>query len=265
MSRIELKFAELAKKNQKALVAYVMVGYPDDKSTIKVIQGLVKGGVDIIELGFPFSDPMADGPVIQNAATISLNNGTKLTKFFALISEIRRYTDIPLIIMTYTNILYHQNYEKFISKAKRAGIDGIILPDMSVEESSDYLKYARDIDSIFLASPNTSKERFQKLIKISSGFLYLVAVYGTTGSQSKINNYTIRAIKKAQSFSKGKLPIGVGFGISTPDDVKNYIKHGADAVIVGSAFLNLIKDTPYNKLEGVIESFTKSLKKETIL
>lgn len=266
MSRIKEKFADLEAKNQKALISYIMAGFPNEKATMSTIRGLVKGGVDIIELGFPFSDPLADGPVIQNASTISLEKGTKITKFFNLVKKIRKETDIPLILMTYTNILYHRGYSKFIADAKKAGIDGFILPDMSVEESKEYLQAAKNnADTIFLISPNTSKTRIQKISKASSGFLYLVAVFGTTGVKTGIKKYTIDAIKEVKKQTKGKIPIGVGFGVSTPDDVKKYIKAGADAVIVGSAFLKLIEKTSQNQLESKIASFTKSLKKQTIL
>jgi len=266
MTRIKEKFAELEAKNQKALISYIMAGFPNEKSTISTVRGLVKGGADIIELGFPFSDPLADGPVIQNASTISLGKGTKIAKFFTLVKKIRKETDIPLILMTYTNILYHQGYAKFISEAKKAGIDGFILPDMSIEESREYLKAAKsNTDTIFLISPNTSKTRIQKIAKVSSGFLYLVAVFGTTGIKSGIKKYTLDAIKQVKKQTKGKIPIGIGFGVSTPDDVKKYIKAGADAVIVGSAYLKLIEKTPQKQLESKIASFTKSLKKQTIL
>ena len=266
MSRIKEKFAEIEAKNQKALISYIMVGFPNEKATIATVKGLVKGGVDIIELGFPFSDPLADGPIIQNASTVSLEKGTKINKFFNIVKKIRKETDVPLVLMTYTNILYHKGYSKFISDATKAGIDGFILPDMSIEESKEYLHAAKNkADTIFLISPNTSKARIQKIAKASSGFLYLVAVYGTTGVKTKIKNYTLKAIKEVKKQTKGKIPIGVGFGVSTPEDIKKYIKVGADAVIVGSAYLKLIEKTPQNKLESKISAFTKSLKKQTIL
>jgi len=266
MTRIKEKFAELEAKNQKALISYIMAGFPNEKATLSTVRGLVKGGVDIIELGFPFSDPLADGPVIQNASTVSLEKGTKIAKFFTLVKKIRKETDIPLILMTYTNILYHQGYAKFISEAKKAGIDGFILPDMSIEESKEYLQSAKNkADTIFLISPNTSKTRIQKIARSSSGFLYLVAVFGTTGVKSGIKKYTLDAIKQVKKQTKGKIPIGIGFGVSTPEDVKKYIKAGADAVIVGSAYLKLIEKTPQTQLEKKIASFTKSLKKQTIL
>lgn len=266
MSKIKEKFVELEKKNQKALISYIMAGFPNEKATISTVRGLVKGGVDIIELGFPFSDPLADGPVIQNASTISLAKGTKINNFFTLVKKIRKETDIPLVLMTYTNILYHKGYSKFIKDAKKVGIDGFILPDMSIEESKEYIDAAKNnMDTIFLVSPNTTKKRIEKISKISTGFLYLVAVFGTTGINTGIKNYTLKAIKDIKKQTKGKIPIGVGFGVSTPEDVKRYISTGADAVIVGSAYLKLIEKTPQNKLESKIALFTKNLKKHTIL
>jgi len=264
MSRIKEKFSELADKNEKALISYIMVGFPNERATLYAVKGLVKGGADIIELGFPFSDPLADGPVIQNASTVSLEKGTKITKFFQLVKKIRNLTDTPLVLMTYTNILYNKGYSNFISEAKKAGIDGFILPDMSIEESKEYLKAAKgNTDTIFLISPNTTKERVKEIAKVTSGFLYLVAVYGTTGVKTGIKNYTLKAIKDVKKQTQDKIPIGVGFGVSTPEDVKKYISVGADAVIVGSAFLKLLEQTPLNQIEKKITSFTKSLKKQT--
>ena len=212
MSKIQNKFSELKSKKEKALIAYIMVGFPNETGTMSAIRGLIKGGADIIELGFPFSDPIADGPVIQNASTISLSKGTKLQQFFKIIKKIRKETNIPLILMTYTNILYHQGYNEFMKNAKKAGIDGLILPDMSVEESNNYLDAAKrnKMDTIFLISPNTSKERIKKILKATSGFLYLVSIFGTTGMRTKIQQYTIDAIKKTKKIVNKKIPIGIG-------------------------------------------------------
>ncbi len=264
MSRIKEKFNELKSKKEKALVSYIMVGYPSESATLSAIRGLVKGGADIIELGFPFSDPIADGPVIQKASTGSLNNGIKIEKFFKLVKKIRSETNIPLILMTYTNILYKQGYQKFIKTAKNAGIDGLILPDMAIEESKGYLLAAKKqkMDTIFLVSPNTQKNRLSKIAKATSGFLYMVAVFGTTGIQTKIHQYTIDALKSTKRTVKN-VPVGVGFGISNEKDVKKYVSVGADAVIVGSANIKIMENTPKSKLEGTIFRFTKKLKRQT--
>ena len=266
MSKIKNKFLELKSKNQKALIAYVVVGYPNENETLSAIRGLVKGGADIIELGLPFSDPLADGPVIQNASHIALQNGINLSKFLRLVKKIRKETGLPLVLMTYTNLLYKQGYDKFIAVAKKAGIDGFILPDMAIEEAGEYLKAIRKnkADSIFLISPNTSHKRIKKIVSASSGFLYLVSVFGTTGKQQKVQQYTIDAIKNTKKLVNGKIPIGVGFGVSTPQQVKFFIQKGADAVIVGSAFLRLIEKVPPKKIESEISKFTRGLKVATI-
>lgn len=242
-----------------------MVGYPTYKDTISAVRGLIAGGADIIELGFPFSDPLADGPVIQHASTISLEKGTKMAQFLSLVKQIRKESQIPLVLMTYTNILYNKGYEKFFKMAHDAGLDGIITPDMTVEESKEYLRAAKrhHLDTIFLVSPNTSKSRLQEIVRQTTGFLYLVAVFGTTGVQNKIQSYTISALKETKKIAKGKVPVGIGFGISTPDDIKSYVKHGADAAIVGSALIKIIEKTPSAKIQDTVAKFTKNLKSAT--
>ena len=265
MSKIKNKFLQLKKKKERALIAYIMAGFPNEKTTMSAVKGLVKGGADIIEIGYPFSDPIADGPVIQNASTVSLNYGTKLDKFFQIIKKIRKETDIPLVLMTYTNILYKKGFDKFMQKAKSVGIDGFILPDMSIEESKAYLAAARKnhLDTIFLISPNTTTERIKKILKDTSGFLYLVSIFGTTGMQTKIQKYTVDAIKKTKKIVNKRIHIGIGFGVNTPNDARKFLSLGVDAIIVGSAFLRLIERTPSSKIESKITAFTKNLKNTT--
>lgn len=267
MSKIKDKFLELKSKNQKALIVYIMAGYPNESGTLSAIRGLVKGGADIIELGFPFSDPLADGPVIQNASYVALQKGINLPRFLNLVKKIRKETRLPLVLMTYTNLLYKLGYDRFISSAKKAGIDGFIIPDMSIDEAKDYLKaiHKNKVDAIFLVSPNTGPKRLQKIISSSSGFLYLVSVYGTTGKQEKIQQYTITAIKNTKKVTSKRIPLGVGFGVNNPNQAKFILKNGADAIIVGSAFVRLIEKSQPPEIEHNIETFTKNLKKATIL
>ena len=268
MSRIQDKFSELKAKNQKALIAYAMAGYPSDKETISIVRGLVNGGADIIEIGLPFSDPLADGPVIQNASFKALQKGMNFERFLNIVQKIRKETDIPLVLMTYANILYNKGYDKFIPIIKKAGIDGIILPDMSMEESDQYLKviHKNNMDAIFLISPNTSEDRIRKIASISSGFVYLVSVYGTTGgTQQQFQQYTLDAIKNAKKILDKKLPLGVGFGVNNAEQARSILQAGADAIIVASAFLRLVDKIPQIKIQSKIASFAKSLKKTTIL
>lgn len=264
-SRIRAKFEDLESKNEKALITYMMVGYPRASSSLPVLRGLIRGGADIIELGFPFSDPLADGSVIQNASAASLENKTKLRDLFSLVRKIRKESDVPLVLMTYTNILYHQGYDGFFEMAKKSGIDGVITPDMTIEESRQYSSAARKhgIDTIFLVSPNTSSSRLKQIISNTTGFLYLVAVFGTTGVQNKIQKYTIDALRNTKKAAGGKVPVGIGFGVSTPADVGNYVKNGADAVIVGSALIKAMEQAHAGKMEQTIYEFTKRLKNAT--
>lgn len=265
MSKIQNKFKKLSSQKEKGLIAYIMLGYPNLKDSISAIHGLVKGGADIIEIGIPFSDPIADGPIIQNASNVSLKNKITIEKLFRVIKKISMDSEVPLVLMTYANILFKKGYGNFMNAAKKAGISGLILPDMSVEESNNYLNAAKqnNMDTIFLISPNTTNKRIKKIANKSSGFLYLVSVYGTTGVHSKIQKYSLEAIKKTKKIINGKIPLGVGFGISNAKDARKVLASGADAIIVGSAFLKLIEKTPPNQIESKIASFTKSLKQVT--
>ncbi|MGQ0637747.1 MAG: tryptophan synthase subunit alpha [Nitrososphaerota archaeon] len=265
MSKIQDKFLELKSKNQKALIAYLVAGYPNESGTLSAVRGLVKGGADIIELGLPFSDPLADGPVIQNASHLALKKGINFRKFISLIKKIKKKTSIPLVLMTYSNLLFKFGFDKFIKTTKEAGIDGFILPDMSVDEAKDYLIAARKYhaDTIFLVSPNTEKERMKRIANSSSGFLYIVSHYGVTGQQQKTQQHIRDVILNTKKIVHKKIPIGIGFGISNPRQIRNFVKMGVDAVIIGSAFLRLIDGLPADKIENQVMSFTKSLKNAT--
>lgn len=270
--RIAERFKDLDSKGEKALISYVMSGFPTERSSVAAIRGLIEGGADIIELGFPFSDPLADGPAIQHASTTSLKGGATLDGFLRMAKRIRQKTETPLILMTYTNILYNVGYDKAVSQIVDSGIDGIILPDMSVDESASYIKAAQErVDTIFLTSPNTPADRLQRIAKISSGFLYMVAVYGTTGVRapktkggSAIAKYALDAVRRTKIVTNQfGIPLGVGFGVSTPRDVKKYVDVGADAVIVGSAYTHIIREAPRNEIENRVATFTRQLKLKT--
>ena len=266
MSRIKDKFLELNAKNQKALIAYAMAGFPSDRETIAMVRSLVKGGADIIEIGLPFSDPLADGPVIQNASFHALQKGMNFKKFLRIVKKVRQETEIPLVLMTYSNLLYSQGYEKVIPAIKKAGIDGIILPDMSIEEAGHYLdvmlKY--ELDPIFLISPNTSKERIEKIAKATSGFVYLVSTYGITGgTMQQFQRYTMEAIKNAKKILGDKTPLVVGFGINNPDQARSILQMGADGIVVASAFLRLIANPRGFGTRNKLVAFAKSLKSAT--
>ena len=265
-NRIEKKFCELKLKKQTGLICYIVGGYPDTKTSDKVISSIVDGGADIIEIGIPFSDPIADGPIIQEASFKALQNGINPDICLSLIRRTRkRYPDIPILIMTYSNILHKKGFKKFMEIAKDAGTDGFILPDMTLEESKDYLEYSKELGlaSVFLVAPNTSNLRIKKTLNVSTGFVYVVSVYGTTGMRNSFNKYTLTAIKNIKKLSSNRNNISVGFGISTPDHIRLMSNYGADAVIVGSAIIQMINDNKDNnipRLQHELKKYVKLLK-----
>lgn len=265
-NRISEKFAELAERGERAFICYVVAGYPDIDTSHKVIDALVKGGADIIEIGIPFSDPIADGPTIQAASHIALEHGITPEKALQLARAVRKkYPKLPLLAMTYFNILLHPGIEKFMLQAKASGIDGFILPDVPVEEAEEYSAIASKLGlvTVFLASPNTSPVRLQKIVNSSSGFLYLVSVYGITGARKSFEDYTLNAIRNVKKVAEGKIPVAVGFGISTPEHVRFMIQAGADAIIVGSAIIDRIARSHSKKvlLLSNLKNFARSMKK----
>jgi tryptophan synthase alpha chain len=263
-NRITEKFGELRSRDECAFVCYVVAGYPNVKASEQTIDALVKGGADIIEIGIPFSDPIADGPTIQAASNAALNHGITPEKALELAKTIRKkYSALPMVVMTYSNILVHAGVEKFMSQAKSCGIDGFILPDMPVEEADAYSEAASKLGlaTIFLASPNTSGERLKKIVKSTSGFLYLVSVFGITGSRKSFEDYTINAVQDTKRIAGDKVPVAVGFGISTPAHARFMIGAGADAIIVGSAIVDMIGKSSGKKLLSELQKFASSMKK----
>ena len=272
-NRIHRKFNELKSKNEKALICYVVAGYPDMMSSEHIITSLINGGADIIEIGIPFSDPIADGSTIQDAIQNSLRSGTTPDMCLELASKIRKtFPNIPLLIMTYSNILYRKGYIQFAKKAKESGIDGFIIPDIPIEESKEYLKIMQSIglSTIFLVSPNTAGKRLKMISRICTGFLYAISIYGTTGERQGFDEYTIESIKRVKKVTSAaaaadELPLAVGFGISNPSHVKYMIDAGADAVIIGSAIIKKIqeienKDTLFNILNRFAYELKNSCK-----
>ena len=264
-NRIEKKFHQLKARKQKGLICYVMGGYPNPIACEKIISAIVEGGADIIEIGIPFSDPIADGPVIQEAAFKALKKGVTPQMCLNLIKKTRkRYPELPIVIMTYSNILEKNGFRKFMEMAKEAGTDGFILPDMTIDESENYLQYSKDLGlaSIFLVAPNTSNLRIKNTLAVSTGFVYVVSVYGTTGMRNSFNKYTLTAVKNIKKLGSKK-NISVGFGISTPQHVKLMSNNGADAVIVGSAIVKMIdgnKGDSIIQLQDNLRNYVKSLK-----
>jgi len=243
MSAITKVFEKLKIKKEGALIGYITAGDPTPTSTPLIAEALIEGGVDILELGLPFSDPIADGPTIQAASLRALNAGTKPKMVLELAREIKRKHDVPIVIMTYYNPVFRLGLEKFFSLAKDCLVDGLIVPDLPVEEAGDYRKAAGacGVDTIFLAAPSTSTERLRRIVACSSGFLYLVSHFGVTGEQEQLEDSTIHLIERVLPYTAGRVPLAVGFGISKPAHVRSIVEAGADAVIVGSAFVKVVQ------------------------
>ncbi|MFH1288273.1 MAG: tryptophan synthase subunit alpha [bacterium] len=239
MKRIEQRFNTLKSNNQKAFIAYIMAGDPDLHATEELIFELERQGVDLIELGVPFSDPLADGPTIQAAGQRALAGGTTLPKILELVSRIRNQVGIPIILMSYFNPIYHYGAVDFFHDAKIKGVDGLIIPDLALEESEEAANLAKrnGIDLIFLIAPTSSLERIKKISSVSEGFIYYVSLTGVTGARENLADEVGKCVDKIKKFT-GK-PVCVGFGVSTPEQVKNILKF-SDGVIVGSAIVRLI-------------------------
>ena len=267
MNAIIEAFQKAKAKGNGALVGYIMAGDPKPELTPKIADALIKGGVDVLELGLPFSDPIADGPTIQAASVRALAAGTTPAKALKIAEQIRQSYNVPIVIMTYYNPVFRIGLEKFFNLAKKSMVDGVIVPDLPVEEATDYVKVANKsgIDSIFLAAPSTSNERLADIVECSSGFLYLVSHFGVTGAQSVVEDSTIQLVKRVLPFTSGKIPLAVGFGVSKPEHVARIIGAGADGVIVGSTFINIIKKYQKNvgRLLKELQATAFDLKKAT--
>ncbi len=268
MTGISETFDRLTEKREGALIAYLTVGYPDTKKTPRLIGALLEGGTDIIELGIPFSDPIADGPVIQNAVSRSLASGARPLDALDVARTVREKYDTPLVLMTYFNPVFRVGLPKFLKLAKDSGISGIIVPDLPVEESGDYKKecVVAGIDTIFLASPSTEPSRLKQILAHTSGYLYLISLYGVTGVRSTVSDSALTLIKRYSDMVAGSVPLAVGFGISKPDHVRQMIKAGADGAIVGSAFIETITENSRNMSRAAkkLENMAKAMKKATI-
>jgi len=258
MSNISSTFDRLRKNSEGALIAYVTGGDPSPKYTPKIVKALVEGGVDIVEIGIPFSDPIADGPVIQASDVRALSAGTTPTTVLNIVRELKKTIETPIVLLTYYNIIFRKGVGRFLEEASKSSVDGIIVADLPVEEASEYKEYAEEngIDTIFLAAPSTSSERLEKIVSMTSGFLYLISVFGVTGMRDHVAQLTIQTLKRIRQYTANKIPLAVGFGISKPDHVRTIISYGAEGTIVGSAFVKIIEENQ-NDLPILLERLTK--------
>lgn len=246
MSNIKKAF-----ENGKAFIPFITCGYPDLDTTESIIREMVENGADLIELGIPFSDPTAEGPVIQGASIKALANGVTTDKVFDMVRKLRCDINIPMVVMTYANVVFSYGAEKFISICAEIGIDGMILPDLPFEEKEEFQPICREygVDLISMIAP-TSKERIAMIAKEAEGFLYLVSSLGVTGMRSQITTDLDAMVKVVREYTD--IPCAVGFGISTPEQAKKMAEL-SDGVIVGSAIIKVISEHENNAVKAVGE------------
>ncbi|MHB1275035.1 MAG: tryptophan synthase subunit alpha [Candidatus Humimicrobiaceae bacterium] len=239
---IKRKFEELKIRNRKGFIPFVTCGYPNLEDYIKLVNALDKNGADIVEIGIPFSDPLADGPIIQSTSKIALDGGINTDMVFHSVSEIRDKSSVPIVLMTYFNTIYKYGIEKFLYNASVSGVNGLIIPDLPMEEFLNYRDYFEDspINNILLAALTSGEERLRKISSLSEGFLYCVSVKGVTGVRNSVNPDIVEFLKKLKDITD--IPLALGFGISTIEQI-NEIKAYCDAIIMGSKILSLLLDS----------------------
>ena len=251
---IEKKFRELGNRAEGVIVAYLMGHDPDPKAFVADAESLIEGGADILEVGIPFSDPVADGPVIQAAGTRALFAGATPRKIIDTVGELSSQYTTPFVILTYYNPILAMGIEQFMKNASDNGVNGVVVPDLPMEEGDRFRDTAlkHNIDSIYLAAPNTSEKRLVGILEKSRGFVYLVSLYGVTGPRDTLSPQALETVKKVKSLAKGVIPISAGFGISQPQHVSSLLRAGADGAIVGSALVRTVaehlddpRETPY--------------------
>lgn len=242
MNRIDQKFKALRAEGKKALIVYLTCGYPDLRTTEKLVLELEKRGVDIVELGIPFSDPLADGPTIQEASGYALKkHKVNLPAIFSLVSRIRKISRIPLCLMGYYNPIFSYGQVRFVNEAKSTGVDGVIIPDLPPEEDKWLMSLAQkaDLKTVFFLSPTSSAKRMQYISKVSTGFIYYVSLTGVTGERKVVAPDLKQNIKAIKRYAQK--PLCVGFGISAPGHIREVFKI-CDGAIVGSAVIRAIRD-----------------------
>ena len=258
-SRIDNKFRELRERSAKGLVVYLTAGDPTLEATGKILGALDRAGADVIELGVPFSDPLADGPVIQRASERALRGGTSVRKILELLPRWREAVRAPMILFTYYNPILRYGVEDFSRDAARAGIDGALVVDLTPEESSDYIAAMRrrNLDTIFLAAPTSTDERLARIAEHSTGFLYLISRTGVTGERQQVSSSLRPLVARVRKVTR--LPLALGFGISNPEQVRE-VQSLVEAAVVGSALVHAIEDHYATEGEGGIEKFVRWLK-----
>lgn len=260
MSRIQARFEELRKAKRKALIPYITAGDPHPSLTVPLMRGLVEAGADILELGVPFSDPMADGPVVQRAGERALKHGVGLPDVLGLVGKFRQADRAtPVVLMGYANPIEAMGMENFIGAAKVAGVDGVIVVDYPPEECEDFAALAKKngIDPVFLLAPTSTDKRIQEVARVGSGYLYYVSLRGVTGAANIDLSDVAARIPKIRAATR--LPIGVGFGIRDAESAKR-VAQAADAVVIGSRIIQEIESGSADQAVARVKSFLKPIR-----
>jgi tryptophan synthase alpha chain len=261
MSRIAARFESLAKSRRKALIPYITAGDPHPSLTVPLMRGLVEAGCDILELGVPFSDPMADGPVIQRAGERALKHGVGLGDVLNFVCEFRKADDAtPVVLMGYANPVEAMGAEKFVAAAKAAGVDGVIIVDYPPEECEDFASLLKrnGIDPVFLLAPTSTEKRIQDVARVASGYIYYVSLRGVTGAANLDYAEVTKRIPAIRAATR--LPIGVGFGIRDAESARQVAK-AADAVVIGSRIIQEIEDGPPEDAVARVQRFLQPIRK----
>jgi tryptophan synthase alpha chain len=259
MGRLADTFSRLRHDRRGGLIAYVTAGDPDARTSEEILVALTEGGADVIEVGVPFSDPVADGPVIQRASERALASGMTLTGTLDLVARLRQRSDVPIVLFTYANPVLRMDPVIFARQAQSAGVDGVLMLDYPVEEAAPLRAPLVDagLDPIFLVSPTTTDVRIERSSELGAGFLYLISRLGVTGARDEMANDAAALVERVRRHSS--LPLALGFGISRPEQVATVCRH-AEAAVVGSAIVNVIAQHANNDAPGAVRDFVRWLK-----
>lgn len=260
MKNYQQAFAELKNQNRAALIPFFVIGDPDYATSLAVVKAAVDAGADILELGIPFSDPIADGPTIQKADIRAMRSGMNVHKALEFIREVKSHQDVPIGLLMYYNLIQQYGVERFFADFHAAGVNSILVADLSIDDADEVVAPARSagLDTVFMVTPNTDADRMKRIASKTTGFIYTVSVLGVTGSRATLSNAVEGLVRRLKSVTD--VPICVGFGVSTPEHAKAIADAGADGVIIGSKLVAMIEnnlDSPRNAIAQITQFLTE--------
>jgi len=266
MSRYAACFRKLRERGEKAFIPFFVIGDPDYEQSLEVVRAALKAGTDVLELGIAYSDPIADGPSIQAADLRALQAGSTMDSCLRFIRDVRSFTDVPIGLLVYYNLILQRGIDRFCREAAAAGLDGILAADVPIEEAAPLVRACRahGIDPIFMVTPTVTGARLEKILEHARGFLYMVALLGVTGARGDLHPEILRLLKRVRA--RTDLPLCAGFGISRPDHVATLARSGADGAIVGSAIVDIIARNLGHpkKMTREVAGYVRKMKAETL-